>query len=187
MFHTRALCTGIDRLVLCGVVALATLTARGDDQPSIAVLREVTLAKCQIKIVDRTLVAAERDGVISDLTVRVGDRVKKDQLLMELKHEIATASAALAEARAASDVNVRFSAEVLKTAKEEYESSLDLKRQDAISDQQFRQRRMEYERSRLSLEQSEFEQTLNGLAAKQSAAELTHTAYWLRSPGQCDK
>lgn len=167
-------------LLLFFPLVLSAMAALGDDLPSIAVVREVKLPKCQIRIVDRTLLAAEREGVIADIAVRVGDKVEKGMLLAELKHEIASAGADLAEARAASDVNVRFSAEVLKTAKEEYELALDLQSQGAITEQQFRQRRMEFERSRLSLEQAEFEYTLRGLEAKQTQADLR--AYQVLAP-----
>ncbi|MEZ6058230.1 MAG: efflux RND transporter periplasmic adaptor subunit [Planctomycetaceae bacterium] len=167
-------------MMLLLTLTLASSHLPGDDSPSTAVLREIVLPKCQIKVVDRTMVAAERDGVIDDLPVRVGDKVTRGTLLVELRHEIATAVTTLAEARAGNDVNVRFADEVLKTAKEEYETALSLQSQGAITEQNVRQRRMEYERSRLSLEQAQFEQTIRNLESKQAEAELR--AYRVLAP-----
>lgn len=165
-------------LVILAVV-LAPAGVRAADPPSDD-CRLLDIPKCQIHIVDRALLAAERDGIVREVLVRVGDRVEKGAPVVHLKDEIAAAHYDYARTRASSDINVRYSEELLKNAKEEYDTALRLQGERAITEQLFRQRRVEYERGRLSLEQSQFDFRLAALEADRTKAELE--AYHVDAP-----
>lgn len=128
--------------------------------------------KCQIKVVDRALLAAERDGVVAEVAVQDGDVVPADHLLLRLRDDAARTRLELARTRAENDINVRYSRKVADTAKANLDAGLDLEKQNAISTFQLRQRKLEYERGVLSIEQSAFELKLAGLDADHAEAEL---------------
>jgi RND family efflux transporter MFP subunit len=169
------------RFVTAGALAMLAIgVCRADDSSADPDCRLVDIPKCQIHVVERAQLAAERDGILELLPIKVGDYVEKGALLVELRDEIAETSLALFEARAGNDVNVRYSEAVLKAAQLEYETAMDLKRQKALTEQLFRQRELELERGERSLEQSQFEFELSKLEAKQAAAELE--AYHVHAP-----
>lgn len=164
-----------------GVLAmLAAGIGRADDPASDPDCRLVDILKCQIHVIDRAQLAAERDGIVELLPVKVGDFVEKGALLVELRDDVAETSLDLSKARASNDVNVRYAQAVLKAAQLEYETALDLKRQNALTEQLFRQRELELERGQRSLEQSQFEFELSKLEAKQAEAQLQ--AYHVAAP-----
>ncbi len=132
----------------------------------------IVIDKCQIKVVDRALLAAERDGVVAEVSVQEGDVVPADHLLLRLRDDAARTRLELARTRAENDINVRYSRKVADTAKANLDAGLDLEKQNAISTFQLRQRKLEYERGVLSIEQSAFELKLAGLDAAQAEAEL---------------
>lgn len=158
---------------VCAFVLCLPAVYAADDPPSAdEECRLLDIPKCHIHVVDRALLAAERDGILQTINVQVGDVVAKDAPLVKLRDEIATAHFDRAQARAESDVNVRYAQEVMETAKEEFDTAEGLRAQKAINDQQYRQRRLEYDRSVLSEEQAVFDHKLAGLEALQAAAEL---------------
>lgn len=140
----------------------------------------VSLEKCQVRVVDRTLLAAERNGVIETIAVREGGQVAADQELVRLRDDVARTRLDVVTARASNDVEVRFSRVLSETARANYEAGLDLEKKNALSTFLLRQRKLEYERGVLSIEQAEVNQRLAGLEAAQAEAELR--AYRLIAP-----
>lgn len=132
----------------------------------------VVIDKCQIKVFDRALLAAERDGIVAEIRVTEGDVAVGDQALVRLRDDAARARLELARARAGNDISVRYSAKLADAAKANYDAGLDLEKQNAISTFQLRQRKLEYERGVLAIEQSALELKLAGLEAAQAEAEL---------------
>ena len=159
-------------LVLCA--AATALSIAGDPPQGAAAPAAGTLLieKCQIKVVDRALLAAERDGVVAEVSVQDGDVVPADYLLLRLRDDAARTRLELARTRAANDINVRYSQKLADTAKANLDAGLDLEKQNAISTFQLRQRKLEYERGVLAIEQSAFELKLAGLDAAQAEADL---------------
>lgn len=132
----------------------------------------VVIEKCQIKVFDRALLAAERDGIVAEILVREGDVAAGDQPLVRLRDDAARARLELARARAGNDINVRYSEKLAAVAKANYDAGLDLEQQNAISTFQLRQRKLEYERGVLAVEQAAFDLKLAALDAAQAEAEL---------------
>ncbi len=132
----------------------------------------ISIEKCQVHVIDRSLLAAERHGVIDIISVREGAVVKADTELVRLRDDIARARLDVVSARAANDIEVRYSRVLSDTAKANYDAGLDLEKKNAISTFQLRQRRLEFERGALSIEQAEVNQRLAGLEAIQAQAEL---------------
>jgi RND family efflux transporter MFP subunit len=128
--------------------------------------------KCQIKVVDRALLAAERDGIVAETPVHEGDVVAAEQLLLKLRDDTARTQLELARARAANDVDVRFSQKVADTARANYEAGLELEKQNAINSFQLRQRKLEYERGLLAIEQATFQLDLARLEVTRAEADL---------------
>jgi RND family efflux transporter MFP subunit len=132
----------------------------------------VVIDKCLIKVFDRALLAAERDGIVAQIRVTEGDVAADDQPLVLLRDDAARARLELVRARADNDINVRYSEKLTDAAKANYDAGLDLEKQNAISTFQLRQRKLEYERGVLAIEQAAFELKLAGLEAAQAEAEL---------------
>jgi RND family efflux transporter MFP subunit len=162
------------------VNAISPMLTHGDDRTTDPDCRLVDIPKCQIHIVDRALIAAERDGILDSIPVKVGQVVEKGAELAHLRDAIARTSLDLARAKASSDVNVRYAREVLLTSKEEYDQSLKLVQSGATTSTEARRKKLDYERGTLSLEQSEFEFKLSGLEAEVSQAEWQ--AYHVQAP-----
>lgn len=158
-------------LLLAAVAACASAgeTPADGEAPETGTL---IVEKCQIKVVDRALLAAERDGIVAETPVQEGDVVAADQLLLKLRDETARTQLELARARAANDVDVRFSRKVADTAGANYEAGLELEKQNAINAFQLRQRKLEHERGLLSIEQSTFQLNLAALEVARAEADL---------------
>jgi len=158
-------------LLLAAVAACASAgeTPADREAPDTGTL---VVEKCQIKVVDRALLAAERDGVVAETPVHEGDVVATEQLLLKLRDDTARTQLELARARAANDVDVRFSQKVADTARANYEAGLDLEKQNAINSFQLRQRKLEYERGLLAIEQATFQLNLAQLEVTRAEADL---------------
>jgi len=170
--------TVLRALVLALLLLIATAASIAAGEP--ADRSPLTVEKCLIKVVDRALLAAERDGIVDEIPVREGDTVTADQLLLCLRDEAAQMRFELARSRAANDVNVRYSRKVADAALAGYDVGLELEKQKAISTLQLRQRRLEYERGQLSVEQSLFDLKLAELEAEQAKSELK--GYYVPAP-----
>lgn len=169
------------------VNAALVLAALGDDaRPSAPPaqgtdnLTRIDIPMCHIHVVDRALVAAERDGVLDRMVVRVGDKVEKGAELAHLRDHIAKAHLNLSRVKASSDVNVRYAQAVLDTAKQDYEQALQLRQDRAVTDTEFRRKKFEFERGGLTVEQSEFEFRLTQLETEVAEAEFN--AYHVSAP-----
>lgn len=161
------------RLLPALLIGVAAWQLRADDPGTTGDdCRLLNIPKCHIHVIDRAMLAAERDGILQSINVQVGDVVEQGALLVKLRDDIAVANHDRARAKSESDVNVRYAAEVMETAKEEYDTAESLRAQKAIADQLYRQRRLEYDRSVLSKEQADFDHKMAGLEAAQAAAEL---------------
>lgn len=171
----RTTCKFLLRLGLCLAVCREMPVDAGPDpnrESSPASAGTLILEKCQIRVVDRALLAAERDGVVAEVAVQDGDIVPPGHLLLRLRDDAARTRLELARTRAENDINVRYSQKVADAAKANLDAGLDLEQQNAISTFQLRQRKLEYERGVLAIEQSAFELKLAGLETAQAEAEL---------------
>ena len=148
------------QLVACLLTLLTVGVLCGDDVIPEEDCKLLDIPKCQIHVVDRALLATERDGVVSVVRVRVGDAVDKGAPLVELRSEIAEARLQLADERTKSDINERYSMKVREVAEQEYRTALELHAKQALNDQILRQRKLEAERSALSVEQAQFDAKL---------------------------
>lgn len=165
----------------CFCLAAVAMAVRADDATvDDEECRLLDIPKCHIHVVDRALLAAERDGVLEEVSVKVGDVVTEGAALVRLRDAIAQAHFKHAQERAGSDVNVRYATEVMETAEEEFETAEGLRAKQGIADVQYRQRRLEFERSKLSREQAVFDHMLDQLQAEQAQAELK--AYHVEAP-----
>lgn len=144
----------------------------GPDEAASPPAGSVIIQKCQVHVVDRALLAAERDGVVAETLVEDGDTAVAGQCLLRLRDDAARTRLELALARAGNDVSVRYSEKLADAAKANYDAGLDLEQQNAISTFQLRQRKLEYERGVLAIEQAKFELKLAALDAAQAEAEL---------------
>ncbi|MCA9055277.1 MAG: hypothetical protein KDA75_15660, partial [Planctomycetaceae bacterium] len=106
----------------CFCLAAVAMAVRADDATvDDEECRLLDIPKCHIHVVDRALLAAERDGVLEEVSVKVGDVVTEGAALVRLRDAIAQAHFKHAQERAGSDVNVRYATEVMETAEEEFE------------------------------------------------------------------
>lgn len=140
----------------------------------------IILDKCLIRVVDRSLVAAQHEGVVSTLEVAIGDTVEKDQSLLLLGDDVARATLALAEAEAANDVDTRYGQAVVSATKIEFERMERLKAQRASNEKEYNRARLEYDRATFSLEQAHMKRKMASLEATQAKANLE--GYRVKAP-----
>lgn len=141
-------------------------------EPAEPVTSTITVEDCQVRVVNRVLLAAERDGVVDRIVVRTGDTVQEGAELLLLRSEVPRAMLELAEFQAHNDVNLRLARVLRESLKGDYEEVLELEMQNAISSREVRFRKREYDRAVLTVEQREDELRLAQLEAERARAEL---------------
>jgi multidrug efflux pump subunit AcrA (membrane-fusion protein) len=150
------------------------------EEPADPVTSTVTVEECQIRVVNRALLAAEREGVVDRNVVRVGETVEEGAELLLLRSEVPRATLELAEFQAGNDANLRLALALRDSLQSDYESVRELDEQNAISSRELRLRKREYDRAVLTVEQREYEQRFSQLEVARARAELN--AYRVRAP-----
>lgn len=125
---------------------------------------------------------AQEAGVVTELAVREGQRVKKGELVAQIDDQVArlAADAAqsqydIARAKAANDVRLRFSKKALEVAQAELRRSTESIERFAksVSQSQLDVERLTVEKNQLEAEQAQHEHQVALLELKAQAHELT--------------
>ncbi|MBX3442072.1 MAG: efflux RND transporter periplasmic adaptor subunit [Planctomyces sp.] len=168
----------MSRILLAGMCGLAVAASVWAEEPQSAAT--VVIEKCMIRVVDRAMVAAEREGIVRSIDIAVGDEVAEDEQLLSLKDDLAVATMNVAEARAKADVDIRWSAAFEDASRVEFERYIKLKDQEASFEKEYNRARLELERAKFSREQASLQQQLAELEAQQ--ARTTLEGYRIRAP-----
>lgn len=164
-------------------VALALIASFGQTragEPAGAM--PVQLESVVLRLIEEAEVPAQEAGVITELAVRDGQRVKKGELLAQIDDQVArlAADAAqaqydIARAKAANDVRMRFSKKALEVAQAELRRSTESVERFAksVSQSQLDVERLTVEKNQLEAEQAQYEHQVALLEMKAQANELT--------------
>ena len=117
-------------------------------------------------------IGAAQSGVIAHLAVRVGDRVKKGELLFRLNTKRDELEVARLRVVAESDAEVREAQARLVQAEREEKRYLDLHDREIAGDSALDERRREAEVARIKLERAKVEHKVADLRYQEAAARL---------------
>jgi multidrug resistance efflux pump len=164
------------RLLVC-TFALLTITgpvqANGPADP--------VLTRCMVKVKDEVEIPAQKEGVLTELTVIEGSVVRKgdkiavvDDREAKAAVEVATFAHEAAEARAADDIEGRFAAKSAEVAKKDWDRDLEanLRVPGSVPEIEVSQKKLMYEKSTLQMEKAAKDRHLSALDAKTKKAEL---------------
>lgn len=129
-------------------------------------------------------ISAPASGLISELTIEEGKRVTKgdvlvnlDQRIAKAEYEVAIQESIAAEKQAEDNSNILYANKVSEVASAEYENYLELFRKGSTAAAELRRKKLEAEKSKLSIRVAELEQAKNIASAlvtkeKVKAAEV---------------
>ncbi len=149
--------------------------------PAREVPAHVTLRRCLVSLIDEAQVPAREPGVLTQLDVHEGDRVKEGQLLARIDDlrvqaalKVARLQEKAAKKQASSDINVRYARAAYDLAHWERVSAerANERSANAIAESEVRRRQLEERRAELAIEQSDLELEVAGLQAEVRAAEV---------------
>jgi macrolide-specific efflux system membrane fusion protein len=149
-------------------------------QPSVNQVLEVE--SVVLRLLEEAEVPAQEAGVVTDVAVREGQRVKKGELLAQIDDQVARLAADAAEAqfdiaraKAANDVRMRFAKKALEVARAELRRSTESIERFAksVSQSQLDVERLTVEKNQLEAEQADHEHQVAALEMKAKGNELT--------------
>jgi multidrug efflux pump subunit AcrA (membrane-fusion protein) len=148
----------------------------GDEAPA-----AVALEPCLVSLIDDVDVPAAEAGVLQEVKVHEGEEVKPKQLLAQvdatkakLQEQVVQRQHEQAKLQAENDVAVRFSQAQADVSQAEHEEALAANRisDGAVAAAEVRRLQLTAKRSKLGIEQAQYEKDVAGWAEKVRAAEL---------------
>jgi macrolide-specific efflux system membrane fusion protein len=142
---------------------------------------EPVLERCLVSVIDEAKVPAREAGAIVELTVREGDTVTKGEVIAkiddnqpQMERRKAQAEHDQAVAKAASDVDVRYSQKAKDVAVKAWEKSENAHKQSpgSVTEVERDRLRLEAEKTELQIEQANLERKLAALAAASKGVEV---------------
>ena len=135
-----------------------------------------------IELIDRAELAASQNGVIQFDVPESGALVSKDQIVAKLDDRVPQANLAVAVAQAASDVDVRSAAAILRVAEKEVASAQQANAAvpNTVTPQEVERLRLTETRSRLDIEKAETEYEI--AAARENEAQAVLDTFTIRAP-----
>ncbi|TWU08202.1 HlyD family efflux transporter periplasmic adaptor subunit [Stieleria varia] len=163
----------------------ATETA-ADTETDVVPESALVIPNAQLSLIQNAFIATPLPGVVSEVNVREGDRVKKDDVLLVLDSEqamseLTAARAALRAARLRSenDVDRRYAQRTLAVRKTELLQSHEANEiySGAVSDNEVQQLTLEVDQATLAIEQAdhELEVAMADAIEKEAAVKIAET------------
>jgi len=155
------------------VLAAAAGVAAADGGP--------VLERCLVSLIDEAKLSAGEAGLLVEMAVKPGDRVKTGQVIARINDDQpqmaklrAKAEHDQAIAKANSDVDVRYSQKAQAVAQKAFEKAEQSHRAvpGSVTDVERDRLKLEWEKSGLQIEQAQLERQLADLAAKVKEAEV---------------
>jgi macrolide-specific efflux system membrane fusion protein len=146
-----------------------------------ATAADPVLEGCLVALIDEVKIPARESGVIVKLAIRQGDVVKKGDILAcidddqpQMEKRRADAEHKQSLAKAASDVDVRYSEKAYDLAKATHEKAEQshVRVRDSVTEVERHRLRLEWEKTELQIEQAKLERHLAALAATSKEVEL---------------
>ncbi len=154
----------------------------------------VTVGNAGVQYERKVDISAPASGLISEMLVDEGDAIAKDSVIVNLDQRIAKAELEVAlqesfaaEKQADDESNILYARKVSEVASAEYENFVDLLKKGATSPSELRRKKLEAEKSKLSISVAELEKAKNeasSLVAKEKvkAAEVQLTLRQIKAP-----
>lgn len=143
---------------------------------------EPVLERCLVSLVEEAQVPAREAGVLVELEVREGDIISLGDLIAriddsqpEFDRRKAVAEHAQAQAKAESDVDVRYAIAAEEVAKAEYEKANDSNRRvpGSVTRVELDRLRLTWKRGELQIEQAEMERKLASMAVQSQEVDIS--------------
>lgn len=136
--------------------------------------RGIRVEKCQIKLIDEVTLSFERAGTLGAISVREGDEVHEGQLLANLKDDVARAALAVAEAEAASDIEIRYAQKASEVAQVDYEKMQEANRRVpfTVPELEIRKARLAADKAVLETEKAVHTREIHLLKRDEAATQL---------------
>lgn len=163
--------------VVAGLLVLAaSMSSQGDDKP--VTRPSVRIEDCRIALIDQVILACDRSGILKVVECKEGMQVKARQELALVDDDVARANLAVAELKAANDVEVRFQRKASKIAELEYQKNSEANERAVaegkgrpVAPLEVEKLRLTAEKAALSIEHAEHEMQMNRLNADVTRAE----------------
>jgi multidrug efflux pump subunit AcrA (membrane-fusion protein) len=158
--------------------ATSHLQVRADEQ----VRPELVVESVVLRLLEEAEVPAQESGVVTNVAVREGQRVKQGELLAQIDDQVARLAAdaaqaqfEIAQAKASNDVRLRFSKKSLEVARAELRRSTDSVERFAksVSQSQLDVERLTVEKNQLESEQAAHEHEVAVLEMQAKSNELS--------------
>ena len=168
------------RCIVSCFIAVAALgrLAVADDTSSPAT---AIVPNCFVAVAEQADLPPQEAGVISEIAVSEGQRVEKDQLLMQLDDrkaekelEVATAKYEAALAKAKDDINIRYAKAAADVAKAEYNVNKEANDQvhGSVPKVRLSELFLKCKETELAIEKATLDQTVAAAEAKVAQAEV---------------
>ena len=161
--------------------ALALLAACVPPLHSLAAEGEPVLERCLISLVEEAQVPAREAGVLVELQIREGDVVSRGDLIARIDdsqpdfdRRKAVAEHAQAQAKAESDVDVRYAVAAEQVAKAEYDKANESNKRvpGSVTRVELDRLQLTWKRGELQIEQAEVERTLATMAVQSQEVDI---------------
>jgi RND family efflux transporter MFP subunit len=123
---------------------------------------------------------SSEDGILNDVLVERGDKVKTGDLVARLDGEVERLSAEMARLRAQTDVELRSGHAQVEFREKELHRLENLRRRDAVSEKVYDEADIERQLATLSLEAAEMEKQMARVEYQRAKAQLDRRS--IRSP-----
>ncbi len=172
MLHQRALAASLATILSAFVLPTCAATAAPPVEVESVVLR----------LLEEAEVPAHESGMVTNVAVREGQRVKQGELLTQIDDQVARLAAdaaqaqyEIAQAKATNDVRIRFTKKALEVSEAELRRSTESIERFAksVSQSQLDVEQLTVQRNQLEAEQAAHEQQIAKLEMKAKANELS--------------
>ncbi len=174
----RCIHVRLESLTYCfvAVVAVCGLAVAQEPSPGIA-----HVPHCTVALAEQADMPPQEAGVISEIPVKEGDMVAKDQLLLQLddrkaqrEKDVAQAKYEAAKAKAEDDINIRYAIAAEKVARAEYNVNVEANKKVPQSVPQVRLSELflKCNETALAIEKARLDRTVAEAEARTAKAEV---------------
>lgn len=168
------------RIPCFSLLILLTASSAADETASPAPgVHRVTLEKCHITLIDHVTLASDRTGILKSVEFKEGHSVVAGSLVALIADEVAQANLAVAEKKAANDIELEFSKIAKKAAESELNRLIKANQlavekggKEPVPQLEIDKAKLAADKAALSIQMAEHELALNKLNAAVTAAEL---------------
>lgn len=165
----------------CLAVGLMVAGMGMSPRPAIAAEGEPVLERCLVSLVEEAEVPAREAGVLVELQIREGDVVSRGDLIARIDdsqpdfdRRKAVAEHAQAQAKAASDVDVRYAVAAEQVAKAEYDKANESNNRvpGSVTRVELDRLQLTWKRGELQIEQAQVERKLATMAVQSQEVDI---------------